>query len=436
MTSGRHIRSVMKTVNQLINDFEANVFDARLQALYLDDSRLEAEKERYIQALKMFESLYGDQEVQIFSAAGRSEVSGNHTDHQHGRVLAASINLDTIAIVSKREDDQIKVVSDDFDIEPVDVNDTELKDMEENSASLIKGVVQGFKNDHFRVGGFNAYMTSEVIVGAGLSSSASFEVLIGTILSYLYNEGNVSMVEISKIAQYAENVYFGKPCGLMDQCACAVGGLITIDFKDPASPIVHQVKTDFDDFGVSLCIVDTKGSHADLTDEYAAVPYEMKKVAHFFGSDVLRDVDEEAFLQNLSSIREKVGDRAVLRAFHFFQENARVPQIVEALEKKDKGAFLKGIQESGDSSYQYLQNVFAASDPAHQAVSLALALSKDFLKDKGVCRVHGGGFAGTILAFVDNEDVASYKEWIESFFGADSCHVLKIRPEGGTIVVE
>ncbi|WP_290141081.1 galactokinase family protein [uncultured Dubosiella sp.] len=426
----------MKTVKNLIDAFENNQYDDRLMTLYGDASRLDAERNRYVRALKTFERLYGDQPVQIFSAAGRSEVAGNHTDHQHGRVLAASINLDTIGIVAKTEQNVIKVVSDDFDIAPVDVNQTELETVEESSASLIRGVVQGFKNANWNVGGFEAYMTSEVIVGAGLSSSASFEVLVGTILSYLYNEGKVPMVEIAKIAQYAENKYFGKPCGLMDQCACAVGGLITIDFMDPKAPVVQAVDLNFDDFGLNLCIVDTKGSHADLTHEYAAVPAEMKAVANFFGKDVLRDVDVDAFYEQIPAVREQAGDRAVLRALHFFHENERVREIVQALEKEDKEGFERGILASGNSSFKYLQNVFAASDPANQAVSLALAISEEALEGKGVSRVHGGGFAGTIQAFVNTDDVQAYKEKMEKVFGEGSCHVLKIRPEGGTIVVE
>lgn len=431
-----HSEKTMKTVKNLIDAFENNQYDDRLMTLYGDASRLDAERNRYVKALKTFERLYGDQPVQIFSAAGRSEVAGNHTDHQHGRVLAASINLDTIGIVAKTEQNVIKVVSDDFDIAPVDVNQTELETVEESSASLIKGVVQGFKNANWNVGGFEAYMTSEVIVGAGLSSSASFEVLVGTILSYLYNEGKVPMVEIAKIAQYAENKYFGKPCGLMDQCACAVGGLITIDFMDPKAPVVQTVDLNFDDFGLNLCIVDTKGSHADLTHEYAAVPAEMKAVANFFGKDVLRDVDVDAFYEQIPAVREQAGDRAVLRALHFFHENERVREIVQALEKEDKEGFERGILASGNSSFKYLQNVFAASDPANQAVSLALAISEEALEGKGVSRVHGGGFAGTIQAFVNTDDVQAYKEKMEKVFGEGSCHVLKIRPEGGTIVVE
>lgn len=426
----------MKTVQQLLEAFENKQYDQRLTQLYGDESRLEQERSRYIQALQTYRTLYGNEEVRIFSAAGRSEVSGNHTDHQHGRVLAASINLDTIAIVSKTSDQIIQVVSDDFQIDPIQVDDTTFKEIKEDSASLIRGVVEGFKKEGWNVGGFHAYMTSEVIVGAGLSSSASFEVLIGTILSYEYNEGKVGMVDIAKIAQYAENVYFGKPCGLMDQCACAVGGLITIDFNDPKDPIVKAIDLNFDDFDLSLCIVDTKGSHADLTHEYAAIPEEMKKVARYFGKEVLRDVDAQQFYSSLPQVREQAGDRALLRAIHFFNENDRVVQIVEALEKKDKEKFEEGIRDSGNSSYKYLQNVFAASDPQNQAVSLALALSEQILKGHGVSRVHGGGFAGTIQAFVDNDFVQTYKEKIEHVFGKDSCHVLRIRPEGGTLVLD
>lgn len=344
----------------LINKIENNAYNEMFASLYQDESKVEYQKERYTQAIRKFIELYGDLEVEVYSAAGRSEVSGNHTDHQLGRVLAASINLDTIAIVS-RQPDLIEVVSDNFEIAPVRVDETEIREEEfGTSEALIRGVAAGLKEAGYNVGGFKAYMTSDVLVGAGLSSSASFEVAIGTILSGLYNDDAVSMVEIAKISQMAENQYFGKPCGLMDQCACAVGGLITIDFANPENPDVRHVDTDFSKFGYSLCIVDTKGSHADLTHEYAAIPQEMKAVASVLGADVLSQVSEEDLYANLNTVRQACGDRAVLRAIHFFNETNRVPKIVQALEQDDFEGFLQGIKESGNSSFKFLQNVYAA----------------------------------------------------------------------------
>lgn len=419
----------------LISQFKQNQFQDLLEDFYEDASVVESQNLRYIRALETFIELYGDKDVEIYSAAGRSEVSGNHTDHQHGRVLAASINLDTIAVVAPLEG-KIRMRSDDFEIQDIDIHDLEMKEEEKGtSEALIRGVLKGFVDNGYQIGGFEAYATSDVIVGAGLSSSASFEVLIGTILSGLYNDSKVDMVEIAKISQYAENVYFGKPCGLMDQCACAVGGLITIDFKDVAAPLVKHIDVDFSSFNTSLCITDTKGSHADLTHEYAAVPKEMKDVAAYFGKEVLRDVDESLFIRSIPELRKTLGDRPVLRAMHFFAENARVKDVVEHLENQDFEGFKQGIQDSGNSSFKYLQNVYASSDPQNQAVSIGLARSEQILGDKGVCRVHGGGFAGTIQAFVDDDYVEIYRQAMDDLFGEGSCHVLKIRKYGGKKVL-
>lgn len=419
----------------LISQFKQNQFQDLLEDFYEDASVVESQNLRYIRALETFIELYGDKDVEIYSAAGRSEVSGNHTDHQHGRVLAASINLDTIAVVAPLEG-KIRMRSDDFEIQDIDIHDLEMKEEEKGtSEALIRGVLKGFVDNGYQIGGFEAYATSDVIVGAGLSSSASFEVLIGTILSGLYNDSKVDMVEIAKISQYAENVYFGKPCGLMDQCACAVGGLITIDFKDVAAPLVKHIDVDFSSFNTSLCITDTKGSHADLTHEYAAVPKEMKDVAAYFGKEVLRDVDESLFIRSIPELRKTLGDRPVLRAMHFFAENDRVKDVVEHLENQDFEGFKQGIQDSGNSSFKYLQNVYASSDPQNQAVSIGLARSEQVLGDKGVCRVHGGGFAGTIQAFVDDDHVEIYRQAMDDLFGEGSCHVLKIRKYGGKKVL-
>ena len=409
--------------------------DTLIEDLYEDKSLLVYQRARYLKTLERFIKLYGDNDIEIYSVAGRSEVGGNHTDHQHGCVLAASINLDAIAMVMP-QDDVIEVVSDNFNIEKINIHELSKKDNElGTSEALIRGVVYKLKELGYKVGGFKAVITSDVLMGAGLSSSAAFEGLIGTIISGLYNNMEIDMVTIAKVGQFAENVFFGKPCGLMDQCACAVGGLISIDFNDPAAPVVKHVDVDFSKYNHSLCIVDTKGSHADLTDEYAAVPTEMEKIAHYFNKEVLRDVDEEEFYTCIRSLREFAGDRAVLRAIHFFNENNRVGKLVNALDQDDFDGFKHYIQESGNSSYKFLQNVYASSDPQNQAVSLALALSENILGNHGVCRVHGGGFAGTIQAFVENDYVEIYKKEIEKSFGQGSCLVLKVRAKGGCKVL-
>ena len=421
----------------LKEEFKTNKYDEMLKDLYEDASLVDYQKDRYANALDKFIELYGDENVSIYSAAGRSEISGNHTDHQHGCVLAGSINLDAIGVVA-RQDDVINVVSDSFNIKPIYLNDLDKKDEEEGtSEGLIRGVVSKLKELGYNIGGFKAFITSDVLVGAGLSSSAAFETIIGTIIDGLYNDMSIDMVTIAKVGQYAENVYFGKPCGLMDQCACAVGGLISIDFNDTEHPVVNHVDVDFSKYDHSLCIVDTKGSHADLTDAYGAIPAEMKDVAHYFGKEFLREVDEKEFFDHIADVRAAVkNDREILRAIHFFKENARVPQIVEALNNDDFDLFKKLIKESGNSSYKFLQNVYADFDYKHQAVSAGLALSEIILGDHGVARVHGGGFAGTIQAFVENDFVVEYKSQIEKLFGEGSCHVLKVRKLGGCKVME
>lgn len=421
----------MKLATQIIEDIRNGQADALLTDIYVDESLLDTQKERYIAAIEKFISLYGDKEVEVFSAPGRSEVSGNHTDHQHGEVLAAAINLDIIAITAPRAG-VVKVLSDDYDLKAVAVDDLEKKAEEEGtSEGLIRGTLARFKELGLHIGGFEAYMTSEVLQGSGLSSSAAFEVMIGTVLSGLYNDMTVSPVLIAQIGQYTENVYFGKPCGLMDQCASSVGALIHIDFKDNDHPVVEKVDVDFSSFHHSLCIVDVHASHADLTDDYAAIPTEMKEVAHFFGKEFLREVSEEEFKAHIPELREKMSDRCVIRALHFFKEDARVEKAVSALKNNDFDTFKSVIKSSGDSSYKYLQNIYSNHDETNQAVSIALGLSEDILGDKGVCRVHGGGFAGTIQAFVKDDYVETYKTEIEKYFGEGSCHILKVRKYGG-----
>ena len=405
--------------------------DERLVLLYGDD--VEAQKNRYIKSIQTFIDLYGDKEVQVISVPGRSEVIGNHTDHQHGEVLATSINLDIIAVVSPREDGVVKVLSDNYDIPAIDLSDLNPNENEkESSQALIRGVAAKIAEDGGKIGGFDGFMTSDVLQGSGLSSSAAFEVMVGNIFSNLYNEGNLDPVELAKIGQYAENVYFGKPCGLMDQCACSVGGLIHIDFADPKNPIVEKVDVNFVDFNTSLCITDVHASHADLTQDYADIPYELKEVDQFFGQEFLRDVNEDEFYARLVELRNTVNnDRALLRAMHVFEENKRVQKAVAALNNNDLTGFEAQILASGNSSFKYLQNIYSPADFKNQAVSLALFLSEKVLNGRGAHRVHGGGFAGTIQAFVPNDLVEAYRNEMDQVFGAGACYILQIRPFGG-----
>lgn len=420
----------------MIEQIQSGKLDERLLDIYVDETMIAYQKERYCNAIRKFEENYGTDDVILFSAPGRSEVGGNHTDHQHGEVLAASINLDTIGVVKKTDDNQIRVISDDYAEIVMDLSDTSCKEEEkETTTALIKGVAAGFLERNYTIGGFCAYITSDVLIGAGLSSSAAFETLIGTIFSGLYNEGNVSSTEIAIIGQYAENVYFGKPCGLMDQMACSTGNLVHIDFADPEKPEVERIDFDMEAEGYRLCITDTKGSHADLTDEYAAVPREMKQVAGYFGKEVLRDVTAKEILAEIHNLRTAYGDRSVLRALHFICEDERVQKEVNALKAGEITDFLQNVKASGDSSFKYLQNVYSNQDVTSQNVSVALQISEMLLADNGVCRVHGGGFAGTIQAFVKNEFVEAYKKEMNHVFGEGSCKDLRIRKYGGIKVL-
>ncbi len=426
----------MLNLDQIINDINEGRLDDKLLDIYVDESKLSTQKDRYINALNEYKKLFTEELDGIYSAPGRSEIGGNHTDHQHGETLAASINDDAIAMVKSTDKNVVNVLSEGYDMITIDLNDIDKKDSEEGTTiALIKGVIKGVKDHGYNIGGFNAYITSNVLSGSGLSSSAAFETLIGTILSGLYNDMKIPAVEIAIIGQYAENYYFGKPCGLLDQTASSVGGLCHMDFINPKEPAVTKVDFDMESYGYSLCITDTKGSHADLTDDYAAVPKEMKEVASFFGKEVLIEVDEADVIKNAAAIREKYSDRAFLRVIHFYEENKRVNQEVEALKTGDIDTFLKTVNASGNSSYKYLQNVYTNHDVEHQNVSVALMLSELFLGNNGVARVHGGGFAGTIQAFVKNEAVADYKKKMDIVFGDGACNVLKIRKYGGMKVL-
>lgn len=430
-------RGKLMKVNEMKEKIISGAFDENLKAVYVTDSAVEAQKSRYADILNVFGELFGyDREVSIMSAPGRTEVCGNHTDHNNGKVLAASINLDAIAVVSKNDDNIIRVKSQGHRMNVVDLQDlTANPENYGDSTSLVQGVAAGLKDLGFAVQGFDAVTTSDVMGGSGLSSSAAFEVLLGTIISYMFNDGKISAVDIAKIAQYSENVFFGKPCGLLDQMASSVGTFVTIDFKSTSDPVIRKVDFDFSKSGHSLCIVDTGGNHSDLTDDYAAVREEMGAVAKAMGKTVLREISYENFLKALPDLKDKVNDRALLRAIHFYNENIRVEKAVAALENNDFDTFKEVIIESGRSSFMLNQNVYTPKNPTEQKLSLALAVSEDILKGKGAWRVHGGGFAGTIQAFVPDSLLEKYKNAMESIFGQGSCYVLIIRPVGGTKVI-
>ena len=379
-----------------------------------------------------FAAAFGGAPERYFSAPGRTEIGGNHTDHQRGRVLAAAVNLDTVAAVRVNGTDTIRILSQGYPLCEVDVKElTPRADEINTTLALIRGVAARFAQLGCKVQGFDAYCESTVLPGSGLSSSAAYEVLIGTIVNHLFFDGRVTQAEVAQIGQYAENVFFGKPCGLMDQTASAVGNLVTIDFFDKEHPVIQPVNFDFSACGHALCIIDTRASHADLTDEYAAIPNEIKAVCAHFGKEVLSQIDEAEFYAAIPALRTSCGDRAVLRAVHFYQDNARVPKQVAALEAGDFAAFLKLVKESGHSSYMYLQNVIPAGYKEHQDVAIALALCEHYLQGKGAYRVHGGGFAGTVQAFVPFEILEDFRVGIDSVLGEGACHVLSIRPQGG-----
>lgn len=422
----------MKSAEKLKKDISNGLYNSILEKIYSKKDFKEIH-ERYIDLINGFCANFGsNRELSLFSAPGRTEIGGNHTDHQRGCVLAASVNLDVIAAVSLNNENTIRLQSEGYPLDIINLDKLEPEMSEYNQAkALIKGVVAKFKELGYDIKGFDAYTSSNVLKGSGLSSSAAFEVLIGNILNGLFANNSVSDIEIAQIGQYSENVYFGKPCGLMDQMASSVGGVVSIDFKDSEKPLIKKVEYDFSKSGYALCIIDSGADHADLTDEYAAIPYEMKKVAQVFGKEVLREVDEKLFMENIAKVREKCGDRAVLRAIHFYADNNRAILEAEALKKGDFKKFLEIVTESGKSSYMYLQNVSVCGSSTHQAVGLVLALCDKFLENKGAYRVHGGGFAGTVQAFVPLNMVTEFKTKIEKAIGKDCCHILSIRPVGG-----
>lgn len=399
--------------------------------------RFEAQPDFYLgrmeDAEKGFADTFGKEAERFFSAPGRTEIGGNHTDHQHGCVLAAAVDLDIFGAAAKNDSRVIRIFSEGYGMEEISLDDLEVKKEEINTtASLIRGVASKFTQMGYTLGGLDMYTVSNVLKGSGISSSAAYEVLVGTVINALYCENKLTPVEIAQIGQYAENVYFGKMSGLMDQTASSVGGVVAIDFRDNANPIVRKLDFDFTKAGYALCIIDSGADHADLSDEYSAIPMEMRQVAAHFGKEVLREVALADFLTDMAAVREKAGDRATLRAYHFLRDNQRAIDEAAALEAGDFDKFLSLVKESGYSSFMYLQNVYVSGSVEHQEVAYALAACEAALAGKGAYRVHGGGFAGTIQAFVPQEMLAGFVEQMENAVGKGRCHVLSIRPAGGT----
>jgi galactokinase len=423
--------------HELICNIKNGDFDSKFEYLYGGSSdMISYQKDRYIKAIEEFTRIYPSREnIYIYSAPGRSEIGGNHTDHQHGCVLAAAVNLDVISITSFHEDKVIRLQSKGYSQNVIDLKDLEIKSQEYGSSnSLIRGICSKFISMGVEIGGFDAYTTSDVLSGSGLSSSAAFETLVGTIIDKHYNNSAAGAVEIAKIGQYAENVYFGKGSGLMDQMVSSVGGFVYIDFLSTENPEIERHNFNFEKSGYCLCITDTKGSHSDLTDDYVAVPDEMKSVAKQFGKEYLRLVDEDEFFSKLPDLHGICTDRALMRAVHFFDESKRAKYEADALDKGDIETFFKFVNESGNSSENLLQNLYSVKKPTEQGLSFAIMMSKRFLGNQGAVRVHGGGFAGTIQAFVPAKKAGEYSELMDRIFGSGSCYTLRIRPVGGVEV--
>lgn len=418
------------TLFEIKSNINNGKYDEQFEMLYSDALKA---RERFISACDEYEKLYGEcQNVRIFSAPGRTEVGGNHTDHQHGCVVAGGVDMDVIAIVGENDDNVIRIKSKGYNMDTVNVGEFEKCDKENGRAiSLIRGVCAKYAEMGYAIGGFNAYTTSNVLKGSGLSSSAAFEVLVANILNGLFAENKVSEIDIAKISQFAEREYFGKPCGLLDQMASSLGGFTYADFHNPQEPVTEKIDLDIRKFGYTLCVVDTGGNHANLTQDYADITIECKQISNALGVEFLRDADVDKFYASLASLRKEFGERAVLRAFHFFNEQERVLKQREALLNGEFEEFLKLVNESGQSSYDYLQNLYSTTAVKEQGLSLGIALTKQFLNGEGACRVHGGGFAGTIQCYIPTARLADYKQMIEAVYGENSCSVLSIRPVGG-----
>ncbi len=424
-------------IDAVLSYIENDGFHSLFSKFY-GENEVNRQKERYCRAAKAFREMYPDrEEVQIFSAPGRTEIGGNHTDHQHGCVLAAAVHLDSLGVVSFHHDGVIRVKSEGYEAFSVSLADLTVQSGEEGSAAIVRGVVAGFKKRGILVSGFDLYCTSDVLSGSGISSSAAFETLIGTIIDGYYGgEKAVGAVEIAKIGQFAENVYFGKQSGLMDQMVSSVGGLVAIDFHDTENPKIESFQYDFEKAGYCICLTDTKGSHADLTDDYVAIRLEMESVAEFFGASCLRQVEESLFYASLPEIRKVCSDRALVRAAHFFDDNKRAQLEAEALKNGNIEEFLALVRESGASSATLLQNLYTCKKPENQEIPLALMLSHRLLENDGAARVHGGGFAGTIQAFVPLSKKGAYIQEMNRIFGDDACKEYSIRAVGGIEVTQ
>lgn len=428
---------MMKPISVWKQELTDGTHTDRLASLYCcAPEQTPAQAARYAAVLDGLEKTFGSHaEAGLYSAPGRTEIGGNHTDHQHGRVLAGSVNIDMIAAAGPNSLNQLRVQSEGYDLCVIDLSDLTARKEEENtSAAILRGECAAFVQRGAALSGLDVYISSNVPKGSGVSSSAAFEVLIGVILNDLFMTEKVSPIAIAQIGQWAENVYFGKPCGLMDQMASSVGNIITIDFADPAHPDVEPVAVDFSKAGLALCILDSGADHADLTDEYAAIPTECRAVAAVCGGEVLRDVPFETFISKLPECRKACGDRAVLRAFHIYADNGRVAKQVAALRNGDFDTFLALVNESGNSSWEYLQNIIPAGYKEHQEVGVTIAAAKHLLNGRGAVRVHGGGFAGTAQAFVPLDMLDEFKAGLEAILGEGHCHVLSIRPEGGAVL--
>ena len=421
-------------INELKAKLNNGDYNEQLKYIYACEE-VSNYKNRFLEVIDGFSDTFGyePENMRLFSAPGRTEIGGNHTDHQHGCVLAAGLNLDVIAAVSLNGTNQIRIQSKGYNMDIINLDElVQREDEIDKAAGLIRGVARKITDMGYELKGFDAYTISSVLKGSGMSSSAAFEVLVGTIINGLVCNNEIDEIEIAKIAQYAENVYFGKPCGLMDQMASSVGAIVAIDFEDTQKPVVEKVEFDFTKTGYSLCIIDSGADHADLTGDYAAITYEMRKVANYFGKDFLREVNPQKFMDKIADVRAEIkNERAIIRAIHYFNDSQRAQDEVQALKDNDFERFLDIVKKSGQSSYMYLQNIYSASTPLRQAVSLTLAVCDQILGENGAFRVHGGGFAGTVQAFVPDDMLDEFKTKIEAVLGEGMCHVLSIRPVGG-----
>lgn len=424
--------------NEYLERLSKGLLDDKLNMLYTSEN-IESQKKRIENAVNKFSEIYPQRnDIHIYSASGRTEIGGNHTDHQHGCVIAAAVNLDTIGITAFHNDGVIRIKSDGYEAFEISLNDLDIHKNEKGTSAIVRGIAAKFSRICNKINGFDMYITSDVLSGSGISSSAAFENLISTAINNYYNyysDDKTAAVEIAKTGQYAENVYFGKNSGLMDQMVSSAGGFVFIDFNDINNPVIEKINFDFNNTGHKLIITDTKGSHSDLTDDYVSIRSEMEAVAGIFDKKVLREVDESEFIKNIVKVREKISDRAVLRAFHFFRENKRACDEAECLKNNDFDGFLKLVRESGESSANYLQNLYSSKNPLKQEITLGIMLGKEVLGESGAIRVHGGGFAGTIQAFVPNEKADKYISVMNEIFGENSCYILSVRKLGGTEII-